>query len=67
MSGIPPLKEVVEGLHHNPLFKALLAHLYKRQDSRIRAAIGARDDVDVLRGRAQEMMDLMKDLERKDG
>jgi hypothetical protein len=60
----PTLKEIVEGLHQNLLYRTLLERLRQRLETRVKAAICAKDDVDVLRGRAQEMIDLMKDLER---
>jgi len=59
-----PLPEVLEGLRQNPLFRHLMGHLVARQTARIEAAIKAKDDVDTLRGRAQEMMDLVRDLEK---
>ena len=59
------LPEVLSGLRQNPLFRHLLGHLVARRDARIEVAIKARDDVDTLRGRAQEMMDLIRDLEKE--
>ena len=62
---LQPMSEVVSGLRQNTLFRHLMAHLVRRRDARIEAAIKARDDVDTLRGRAQEMMDLIKELEKE--
>ncbi len=60
-----PLPEVLSGLRQNPLFRHLMGHLVARKDTRIEAAIKARSEVDTLRGRAQEMMDLIRDLEKE--
>ncbi len=60
-----PLPEVLSGLRQNPLFRHLMGHLVARRDARIEAAIKARGEVDTLRGRAQEMMDIIKDLEKE--
>ena len=60
-----PLPEVLSGLRQNPLFRHLMGHLVARRDARIEAAIKARGEVDTLRGRAQEMMDIIRDLEKE--
>ena len=64
---VPPMSEVVAGLKQNLLFQAFLVHLTTRRDNRIIAAIKARDNVDVLRGRASDMMDLVAELEKPNG
>jgi hypothetical protein len=58
----PPLAEGVVGLKQNMLYQHLLAHLAKRRDGRIAVAMKTTTDVDVMRGRAQELMDLTKEL-----
>jgi hypothetical protein len=61
------MREAVIGLHQNQLFRVLITHLIERRDKRIMAAIKAKTDVEPLRGRAQEMIEIIEDLERQDG
>lgn len=56
------VQECVEGLLNNPLYRVLLKHLEARRVQRMEAAIKATEHVDVVRGRAQELFDLMREL-----
>jgi hypothetical protein len=58
------MSEVLLGLRQNHLFRVFITHITERRDVRILAAIKSDTGVDVLRGRAQELIELVDELEK---
>jgi len=61
-----PLTEAISGLGSNQLFRVFVMHMKERREKRMMAAIKSADpsQSETLRGRAQEMIDLMELLEK---